>query len=67
MASVNVTVNMPPEMLAEIDDEKDRLEMSRAQYIRAAVREASSTPFSSADVDLVADDTDAEDSQTGAA
>lgn len=67
MASVNVTVNMPPEMLGDIDDEAEKLDMSRARYIRAAVREANSTPFSSADVDLVVDDSDVEEAQKGGA
>jgi len=43
--SVNVTVNMPPEMLADIDDEVEAQSMSRAEYIRHCVRQAQDSPF----------------------
>jgi len=43
--SVNVTVNMAPEMLADIDEEKDAQDMSRAEYIRHCIRQADDSPF----------------------
>lgn len=55
MASVNVTVNMPPEMLDNIDDAVEGCERSRAQYIRDAIREAPSTPCEPVD-DVDADE-----------
>ncbi|MFC7069511.1 ribbon-helix-helix domain-containing protein [Halobaculum lipolyticum] len=46
--SANVTVSMPMEMVQNIDAEADALGMSRAEYIREAVRNANGTPFSPA-------------------
>ncbi len=43
--SVQVTVSMPMEMVQEIDYEADKQGMSRAQYIREAIRLANGTPF----------------------
>ncbi|MFC6785102.1 ribbon-helix-helix domain-containing protein [Halobaculum halobium] len=43
--SANVTVTMPMEMVNNIDEEADLLGMSRAEYIRNAVRTANGTPF----------------------
>ena len=48
--SVNVTVSMPPEMVEDID--AARGSMSRAKYIRHAVRNSEGTPFEAADGDL---------------
>lgn len=45
MATVNVTVGMTPEMLDTVDEQAEKHDMSRARYIREAVREAESTPF----------------------
>lgn len=45
MASINVTVNMPPEMLEDIDDEAEALGKSRAEYIRHCVRQAPDSTF----------------------
>lgn len=43
--SVNVTVNMPMEMLKDIDGVVEDVEMSRAEYIRHCVRQAQDSPF----------------------
>ncbi len=64
MASVNVTVNMPPEMLADVDQGAEENDMSRAQYIRHAIREADSTPFDTPEETLAEI---ADDGQKGAA
>lgn len=45
MATVNVTVNMTPEMLADIDESAESHEMSRAQWIRHCIRQAEDSPF----------------------
>ena len=50
--SVNVTVSMPIEMVHDIDDEADKCDMSRAEYIRNAIRESNSTPFECPDFTL---------------
>jgi len=67
MASVNVTVGMPPEMLDSIDDEAEKHDISRARYIRAAIRDANGTPFDSDEVDLTVNDDDAAEAQMGGA
>ena len=51
--SVNVTVNMPMEMVRDIDEEAEKHGKSRAEYIRDAVRSANGTPFDEADDLLV--------------
>jgi Arc/MetJ-type ribon-helix-helix transcriptional regulator len=45
--SANVTVHMPIEMVHDIDAEADALGMSRAEYIRNAIRLANGSPFDS--------------------
>jgi len=67
MASVNVTVGMSPEMLDKIDDEADKYGVSRARYIREAIRDADTTPFDADDVDLQVNDDDAAEAQMGGA
>lgn len=67
MVSVNVTVNMPPEMLEDIDEEADKLRISRTRYIRGAIRNCTETPFDPDDIDLQVDDSDVEEAQKGAA
>jgi len=67
MATVNVTVGMTPEMLADIDEMADKLGISRARLIRVCVRNETNTPFDPADIDLTANDDDAAEAQTGAA
>jgi len=52
MATVNVTIGMTPEMLNEIDEQAEKLGMSRAEYVRTAIRESSSTPFELPDFTL---------------
>lgn len=67
MATVNVTVGMTPDMLQRIDELCEDLGISRARFIRACVRNETTTPFDPADVDLEARDDDAAEAQTGAA
>jgi len=45
MATVNVTVGMPPEMLEEIDDEAEARGWSRARTIRFYIEQADESPF----------------------
>lgn len=52
MATVNVTVGMTPEMLQSIDRDLENRDMSRAEYIRRAVRNCEGTPFESPDATL---------------
>jgi Arc/MetJ-type ribon-helix-helix transcriptional regulator len=52
MATVNVTIGMTPEMLQEVDEQAEKCDMSRAEYVRTAIREANSTPFECPDFTL---------------
>lgn len=59
MASVNVTVNMTPEMLHDVDAEAKKHDMSRAEWIRHCIRQAKDSPFDQPEQTLaeVADET----------
>lgn len=54
--SVNVTVSMQMEMVDSIEEEAERLGMSRAEYIRHCVRQAEDSPFECPDTVLCTDE-----------
>ena len=43
--SVNVTVNMPMEMVKSVEKQAKLHDMSRAEYIRFLIRQADDSPF----------------------
>jgi len=43
--SVNVTVNMPMEMVENVQNQAEKHDMSRAEYIRHLIRQADDSPF----------------------
>jgi hypothetical protein len=43
--SVNVTVNMPMEMVDDATEQADEHGMSRAEYMRFLIRQANDSPF----------------------
>jgi len=61
MATVNVTFGMTPNMLEEVDEEADKHNMSRAEYMRHCIRQANDSPFEQPEQTLaeVADETGA--------
>lgn len=63
MVFVNVTVNMTPEMLEQVDNDADALGMNRAEYIRHAIRQADDTSFEEPE----AKNAEVTEEQTGAA
>ncbi|NLV14431.1 CopG family transcriptional regulator [Haloarcula argentinensis] len=68
MPHANVTVGMEPSMLADIEDERERHGMSRAEYIRHCIRQAQDSPFEVPETILCADENRRpEESETGAA
>lgn len=68
MPHANVTVGMEPSMLADIEEERKRLGMSRAEYIRHCIRQADDSPFDTPDTVLCQDENgNAEERKTGAA
>lgn len=68
MPHANVTVGMEPSMLAEIEEERKRHSMSRAEYIRHLIRQAHDSPFDVPETELCTDENRrTEESKTGAA
>ena len=43
--SVNVTVDMPIEMVDDVTEQADKHGMSRAEYIRFLIRQGDDSPF----------------------
>lgn len=43
--SVNMSINMPPEMAEDVDDQAESHDMSHAEYVRFLVRQADDSPF----------------------
>jgi len=56
-------------MASEIEDEAEKRGISKAKYVRGLLRQAHSSPFDTEheEVDLVTNDDDAAEAQTGAA
>jgi hypothetical protein len=68
MPHANVTVGMEPAMLADIEEERKRHGMSRAEYIRHLIRQAHDSPFDTPNTVLCSDENErTEQSETGAA
>lgn len=59
---------MEPAMLMQIEEEKDRHNMSRAEYIRHCIRQATDSPFDTPETVLCRDENGSiDESETGAA
>ncbi|UXF51050.1 MAG: hypothetical protein HQRvContig05_22 [Haloquadratum phage sp.] len=43
--SVNVTINMPMEMVDDVTEQAESHDMSRAEYVRHLIRQAEDSPF----------------------
>jgi len=56
MPHANVTVGMDPSMLVKVEEEADRHNMSRAEYVRHLVRQAHDSPFDEPDTVLCKDE-----------
>ncbi|MEA5388326.1 CopG family transcriptional regulator [Haloarculaceae archaeon H-GB11] len=67
MPHANVTVGMEPAMLAEIEEERKRHSMSRAEYIRHCIRQAQDSPFEVPETTLCTDEQSPEERGKGAA
>ncbi|QIO23708.1 ribbon-helix-helix protein, CopG family [Haloarcula sp. JP-L23] len=68
MPHANVTVGMEPSMLADIEEERKRHGMSRAEYIRHLIRQAHDSPFDVPETVLCTDGNHRpEESEKGAA
>jgi 3-methyladenine DNA glycosylase/8-oxoguanine DNA glycosylase len=66
MPHANVTVGMEPSMLAKIEEEKEKHDMSRAEYIRHCVRQAQDSPFEIPETTLCTDEQASEERKKGA-
>ncbi len=68
MPHANVTVGMEPTMLVEVENEAEKHDMSRAEYIRHLIRQAHDSPFDEPDTVLCRDENGStEEPKTGAA
>jgi len=56
MPHANVTVGMEPSMLVTVEDEADKHDMSRAEYIRHLIRQAHDSPFDTPERTLCKDE-----------
>ena len=54
--SVNVTVNMPMEMVEDVTNQAKSHDMSRAEYIRFLIRQADDSPFAVPEQSLTSTD-----------
>jgi len=67
MPHANVTVGMEPSMLSDIEEERERHGMSRAEYIRHCVRQAEDSPFERPETVLCSDENGENSPKEGAA
>lgn len=68
MPHATFTIGMPPEMLLTVDEEADKLNMSRSEYVRHLVRQAHDSPFDTPETVLCRDENNrTNSSETGAA
>jgi len=63
MPGVNVSFSAPIEMLNDMDEQAQKHNMSRAEYIRHLIRQANDSPFDPPEFNLENND----EAQTGAA
>jgi len=56
MPHANVTVGMTPDMLVTVEEEAQKHEMSRAEYVRHLIRQAHDSPFDEPDTQLYKDE-----------
>ena len=62
-----MTVSMPTELDDGVDEEATKHGMTYSEYVRTVLRNSVETPFDPRDIDLVVEDSDAEEAQSGAA
>lgn len=65
--SLSVSISVPTELDQQIEEEAQKHGMTYSEFVRTVLKNSTETSFEPADVNLVADDSDAREAQMGGA